>query len=444
MFPLRIFPTIYAVLFSLTLLTFSADGVAQFPGFQQPQGERVSADAALDRALKSSSLTFSGKPFHAVMNISSDAKEYSGLVEVWWISETKYRLVVSSPQFSQEKIVNGGRVFEKDSGDYYPRWLENFVLAILDPVPVAKNFHGLGGAVMLAPNMGGCLRRDDRPGGITDQITWGMVCFKGTEPVISSVLTTNVSIEYTDWKGFGKKKIARTYKTDVLAFQPVTGHLTTLEEWKEPNDPMFSIAAETPPGDRIATEFVSTLKEESMVEHVPVIQWPSVREGKTEGYMIVYARTDRTGQVRETAKHNSDQPGLESFGMEQALKYKFKPLIVNGVAEQMEMPLVLHFTSHLDNPIPILTVEQMKKQIVDCNTNYKPGTKTGLMRVSVNEQGARVGIGSVPSSPTQKAWTASPQAFIAAMRSLEPCHFAPYLVDGKATFYKGDVEVAVP
>jgi hypothetical protein len=30
------------------------------------------------------------------------------------------------------------------------------------------------------------------------------------------------------------------------------------------------------------------------------------------------------------------------------------------------------------------------------------------------------------------------------MKSLEPCHFLPYLVDGKATFYKGDVEVAVP
>ena len=48
-----------------------------------------------------------------------------------------------------------------------------------------------------------------------------------------------------------------------------------------------------------------------MVEKAPEIQWPAVREGKTEGYMIVYARTDRTGQVRETAKHNSDQPGLE-------------------------------------------------------------------------------------------------------------------------------------
>jgi hypothetical protein len=443
MLPDKTFRAVHALLLCLSLMALTCTGLAQFPGFQEPQGERVDADAALDRALKSSSLTFAGKPFHAVMEISSDAKEYSGRVEVWWVNETKYRLVVSSPKFDQEKIVNGVRVFEKD-GDYYPRWLENFVDAILDPVPVAKNFRGRGGAVMLGPSMSSCLRRDDRPGNITDELTWGMVCFKGNDPEISSVLTMNVSIEYSDWKGFGKKKIARTYKTDVLAFEPVTGHLTTLEEWKQPDDPMFSIAAETPPGDRISTEFVSTLKEESMVEHAPVIEWPSVREGKTEGYMIVYARTDRTGQVRETAKHNSDQPGLESFGMEQALKFKFKPLVVNGVAEQMEMPLVLHFTSHLDNPIPILTVEQMKKQIVDCNVNYKPGTKVGLMRISVNEQGVRVGIGSTPGSPTQKGWTAGPQAFMAAMKSLEPCHFLPYLVDGKATFYKGDVEVAVP
>jgi hypothetical protein len=436
MFPLRMLRTICAVLFSLTLLIFSVDVVAQFPGFQQPQGERVDADAALDRALKSSSLTFSGKPFHAVMEINSDSKDYSGRVEVWWVNDTKYRLLVSSPQFSQEKIVNGRRISEKD-GDYYPRWLENFVLAILDPVPVAKNFRGLGGAVMLGANTGGCLRRDDRPGGVTDQMTWGTVCFQGTEPMISSVLATNVSIEYSDWKGFGKKKIARTYKTDVLAYQPVTGHLTTLEEWKQPDDPMFSIAAETPPGDRIATDFVSTLKEESMVEQAPVIEWPPVREGKTEGYMIVYARTDKTGQVRETAKHNSDQPGLESFGTEQALKYKFKPLIVNGVAEQMEMPLVLHFASHLDNPIPILTVEQMKKQIINCKPATLPfGTSPVTIRVSVNEQGKMTGMGPVGQG--------SGMAWLQAMRSMEGCRYAPYIVNGVATYYKGDIELRAP
>jgi hypothetical protein len=165
------------------------------------QGERVDADTALNRALRSSSLTFDGKPFHAVMEIGTKRMEYSGSVEVWWIDKSKYRLVLSSTAFNQEMIVNGDLVSEKNVGDYYSRWLENFVLAILDPVPMADNFRGHGAMVMLGENLtNSCVRRDDRSGGITDQLTWGIVCFRGSEPVFTSVLTTNMSIHFDDWK----------------------------------------------------------------------------------------------------------------------------------------------------------------------------------------------------------------------------------------------------
>lgn len=419
-------------------LLCSLTGWAQRPGFP---GERADAETALNRALKVSSLTNDGKPFHAVMEIGTKGTEYSGRIEVWWVDSTKYRMVLTSPKFSQERVVNGESVFEKNEGDYYPRWLENFVLAVLDPVPVAKNFRGHGGAVMLGPQItNSCLRRDDRPRGITDQLTWGMICFDGSEPHLASVLTMNVSMEFKDWKGFGKKQIARTYQTDVLDYQPVIGRLRTLEEIKQPDDTMFVVNTVTPVEQRISTEFVSTLKEESMVEKVPEIQWPSVREGKTEGYMIVYARTDRTGQVRETAKHSSDQPGLEGFGMEQALKYKFKPLVIDGVARQMEMPLVLHFTSHLDDPLPILTVEQMKKQMVGCQFNtLDSGVPAGIVvriRFSVDETGKVTGYGPVGDV----AWS----GWLLPASQIAQCHLAPDIVNGRATYYKGDVEIKAP
>ena len=371
------------------------------------------------------------------MEISGKEEGFSGRVEVWWVNETKYRLEVRSPKFSQVKVENGQHVSEKNNGDYYPRWLENFVLAILDPLPMAKNYRGRGGAVMLRQNGGGCLSRDDRPGGITDQMTRGNICFRGDEPLLSSVLVFNVSMEFDDWQKFGKKKIAQTYKTDVLSYEPVIGHLTRLEKLKHPDEAMFAVDADTPPGQRIATEMVSTLKEESMVQHAPQIEWPTVREGKTDGYMIVYARTDKTGQVRETAKHNSDQPGLEQFGMEQALKFQFKPLMMNGVAEQMEMPLVLHFTSHIADALPILTVDQMKKHMPDCVLGkLPPGTPSIMIRVSVNETGKMTGVGPVKDTPGG--------AWLNAVGSLESCHYLPYVVNGVATYYKGDVELTAP
>jgi hypothetical protein len=342
---------------------------------------------------------------------------------------------MASPAFGQTRIVNADQVMEANTGDYYPRWLQNFVDGLLDPIPMIENFRGHGGAVMVGPSItNSCLRRDDRPGGITDQMTWGGLCFAGSDPRIESVLTTNYYINFEDWKGFGKKKIARTYKTSVLDYKEIVGHLTTLEELQNTPESLFAITAPTPADQQMGTVYVSTLKEESMVETVPKIDWPPVREGKTEGYMIVYARTDRTGQVRETAKHNSDQPGLESFGMEQALRYKFKPLIVDGVPVQMEMPLVLHFTSKIEDPLPTLRGEEMLKQISGCNATLVSAVPTGMtaIHISVNENGKLTGEGYGPQvNPGLPAVTISGRA--------TECHYAPLIRNGVVTYYHGEL-----
>jgi hypothetical protein len=270
-------------------------------------------------------------------------------------------------------------------------------------------------------------------------MTWGMVCFAGSEPRLESVLTMNYGISFEDWKGFGKQKIARTYKTDVLDYKEIVGRLTTLEELRNAPDNLFAVTNPTPDAQQIKTAFVSTLKEESMVEKVPTIEWPTVREGKTEGYMIVYARTDRTGQVRETAKHNSDQPGLESFGMEQALRYKFKPLMVNGAPVQMEMPLVLHFVSKVADPLPVLRGAELVKQISGCDAKLiSPTSSTkGITptRISVNEDGKLTGEGY-----GSQVDPGLPAVLITGM--LFQCHFAPLVRNGVVTYYHGDLLVA--
>jgi hypothetical protein len=79
-------------------------GLAQMPGFPQVSGEKVDADVALDQALKASSLTYEGKPFHAVMEIGDAGTEYSGRVEVWWVGESKYRVVMHSPKFARKRL----------------------------------------------------------------------------------------------------------------------------------------------------------------------------------------------------------------------------------------------------------------------------------------------------------------------------------------------------
>jgi hypothetical protein len=427
----------------LLLATGALQIQGQLPSFSQFQGERVDADTALSRALKSSSLTEEGKPFHAVLVIGDAKSPYSGRVEIWWAAKQKYKTFLVSPNFSQTRIVNGAEAMETDSGDYYPRWLENFIDAILDPIPMIGNFRGRGGFVMLGPQItSSCLRRDDRQNGITDVMTWGDICFSGSKPHLQSVLTMNYGVEFGDWKSFGTKEIARTYKIDVLDYQEVVAHLTTLEELRDTSDELFAVTTPTPPEQQIKTAFVSTQKEESLIDNAPQIDWPTVHEGKTEGYMIVYARTDRTGQVRETAKHNSDQPGLEDFGMEQALRYKFKPLIVDGVAVQMEMPLVLHFMSKIADPLPFLTGQQLLKQISGCNaklvSEIPPSGRATPTSISVNEEGKLTGEGYGPNVNV-----GSPAVLVKVNLALGlDCHFAPLMRNGTAWYYHGALLVA--
>ncbi len=160
--------------------------------------------------------------------------------------------------------------------------------------------------------------------------------------------------------------------------------------------------------------------------------------------MIVYARTDRTGQVRESAKHNSDNPGLESFGIEQALRYRFKPLLVSGVPVQMEMPLVLHFTTKIADPLPFLTGEALLKQISGCDaklvTSAPLGVRVTPTNISVNEQGKLTGEGYGPTVDP-----GSPAVLVTVKSNMGlffDCHFAPFLKNGVPWYYHGALLVA--
>ncbi|HYL09758.1 MAG TPA: hypothetical protein VEU31_03390, partial [Candidatus Acidoferrales bacterium] len=40
-----------------------------------------------------------------------------------------------SPEFHQIAVVNGGQEWQKSEGDYFPEWLREVAVALIDPVP---------------------------------------------------------------------------------------------------------------------------------------------------------------------------------------------------------------------------------------------------------------------------------------------------------------------
>ena len=138
-----------------------------------PTVPTMSNTAAIDRALRLNSLTEGEEPFHLLLEIDPpkqngallNAAEMRAEVELFWMNASTYRVVIRSQGFSQIKIVNGRVVEEHDVGDFYPRWIQNFVDALLDPVPQLTALRNTTGEVPVGAASHACISHPEQASG---------------------------------------------------------------------------------------------------------------------------------------------------------------------------------------------------------------------------------------------------------------------------------------
>src|SRR5580692_8864164 len=79
------------------------------------------------------------KPFHLKAVIAPSradrGADRTGEVEIWWASPTEWKREVRSPEFHQIAIVNDGKEWQKNEGNYFPEWLRETSVALIEPVP---------------------------------------------------------------------------------------------------------------------------------------------------------------------------------------------------------------------------------------------------------------------------------------------------------------------
>jgi hypothetical protein len=342
-------------------------------------------EALLKQALQESVLVDGKQPFHLVLEIGAAemiaphqrmaSPSMRGSMEVFWASPERYKVVLETPSFRQTKTVDGGRVEEKDEGDFYPRWLDNFVKALLEPIPekqapkvLAERMTGARTVVqqdkqwergattfkIMEPRieLPRCLATSERPGGITEETSVARICFDANYPWVESTLDFTRYVSFKNYERFGKQMVPRTWMNDIPENIDVEGKVKTLEKLSKADAAAIRVTTPTADGGRIRTVFLSRKEIGDQVENLPAFDWPAEDTEKLEGWMIVYVRTDRTGQVRESYWDSSDNYKLQDAGVELALKTKLKPLLVDGVAVQMEGPLVIHFKTHRSGESP--------------------------------------------------------------------------------------------
>ena len=413
----------------------------------QEEGRQVSMSQAVDHALQQSKLTVAGgTPFHLKAHIApvgSARAEYSADVEEFWAAPDKWRGTVQSAGFSQTLIANGDKLSEKLTGDYYPFWLHDLVTALFDPLPMAEQLKRMQAQLEIpedSTKSNSCLTMQSRVGvaPVENHVPYAF-CFGGKLGLLQAAVTPAYRAQFADYREFKDKLVARTVSAEFAPGLTIAAKITELTELAKPDEAMFTIESATPASEQLKTSQVGEDSARVLALNTPAIVWPALREGKTTGVMSLYISTDRSGQVREAWTAGPADPQLSDAAREQLLHWQYKPYM-NGGPSQMEAVLTFAFTTHIENPIPVLTDAEARKRatnmvepVIERGTAGKARTFT--LRVSVDTAGK---VQSV-LNPNQVA----PKLYSAGSTALKKWRFRPYLNQGRPDRFYADINFKI-
>ena len=316
-----------------------AIGSAAFAG----DGGKVSLGEVAESAVRQSKLTLPGsKPFHLkaeIVETTNPSSEYRAKVEEYWASPEKWRRTIEAPGFSQTLIVNGDQVSEKNTGDYFPWWLNDLVTAMMDPLPMVEQFKQINSQI-------------DRPRGsensetcadLRTKIDRWVLCFEGKHGLLRSVFVRGYDAEFKDFKAFADKHVARLILIDPEPGTTIQARIVELSEFRQVDEALFAVPQQTPLREQIKTVKVDEATLRELVLSGTEITWPPVGGGPTTGRCAVYVSADRAGHVREVWPNGCDNPGLQDPLRETVKKWQLKPAAENGAAVQIEALVTFPF-----------------------------------------------------------------------------------------------------
>ncbi|MGB7281158.1 MAG: TonB family protein [Candidatus Acidiferrum sp.] len=405
------------------------------------------SEAASQAVAESKFTTLGSTPFHLKAKIAEKDNPDSHLkadVELRWVSPDKWGRTIQSPDFPQTLIVNGDKVFEQDTDDYYPFWLHELVTAMVDPLPMLESLKQTNAQIAKpsgSEQSTSCARFQSKVGVPPVQNSaFYVLCFEGNHGLLDSVVTPQYSVVFKDYRRFKDKRVARLLVSYPEPGTTIEAAITELSELTSAGENEFAIPEPTPREKQLQSVMVSEAELRKLPLGNPEIAWPSVRSGRTSGVLSVYVSIDKSGHVRETFPLNSDNAGLDDAVRQQVQKWQFKPAVSNGDPVQVEGILTFAFNTEIENPVTILSDAEARKLATSTvEPIFEPGTadpgSSFTVRVSVDADGKLLGV----ENPNH----VSEALFFAASNALKQWHFQPYLQEGKPDFYKADITFQV-
>jgi hypothetical protein len=303
-------------------------------------------DSAVKKAVKHSTLNQPGtKPFHlkaAIAPTRDLGSNRTGEVEIWWESPTAFRREVRSPEFHQIMIVSGTREWQKNEGDYFPEWLRETAVALIEPIPQldqvleqmktgeVRSMAGNTYASWMSFSTNGTVRKSIGCSVSINDKT-GLLFYGGC---------LGWGALFKEYREFHGRSVARI----LTAGSPeVTATVTVLEDLKDVAPSVFDLPADGNDAHPLRTVVVEELSLRKNLEPTPALTWPAIKEGPLEGAITAKIFLDRDGKVRDVSSVLSDNPGLSEFVSKSIWAMQFKPYLQNGQPVQVVSRITMSF-----------------------------------------------------------------------------------------------------
>lgn len=302
----------------------------------------------IKKAVQRSTLNQPGtKPFHlkAVVAPSLERERSSGRtgeIEIWWSSPTTWRREVRCPEFHQIDIINGSQEWQKNEGDYFPEWLREVAVELIDPVPyLSETLQQADGADVR--RIAGMIHFGwiiDSSNGQTQMGMGGALAIMENTGLLFYGGGFGWGGLLKDYQDFHRRMVARTVSHGT---PEVTAKVTVLEDLGP--TPSGFLDASAPSGDAqlLKTVLVAELNERKNLIHDEPITWPTLRDGPLEGGVTTQVCIDRVGKVREMTTIVAQNQGVTDVARQAIAAMQFKPYLENGVPAQVITRITLGF-----------------------------------------------------------------------------------------------------
>jgi hypothetical protein len=301
------------------------------------------------KAVERSTLDQPGtKPFHLKATIAPSFERdkdsgRSGEVEIWWVSPTRWKRDVRSPQFHQVEVMNDGHEWQKNEGDYFPEWLRRTAAELIRPIPPlddvlihvktaeVKNLFGRQINIDWVTNTG------------TAEVHNIMRCSVALSGMTGDLLYADGfgwGGEFRDYQSFHSRMIARTVN---VGTPQITAKVVILEDLGDVPPGLFNAAAQGGDSHPLQTLLIDETSLRKNLLPADSAPWPALQDGPLEGNITTEILVDREGKIREFGSIVSENSAINDAGRQRILAMQFKPFLQDGVPVQVVSQITVPF-----------------------------------------------------------------------------------------------------